>query len=454
VSESKTRRLFGTDGVRGVANTEPMSSETALRLGRAVAHVFRRSPRRHKILIGKDTRVSGYMLETAMASGICSMGVDVLLVGPMPTPGIAFLTRSLRADAGVVISASHNPFQDNGIKFFAQDGFKLPDAVEAEIEQLVFADSIDHLRPTASEIGKAFRIDDAPGRYNVFAKNCFPRNLTLDGVKIVIDAANGAGYRVGPEVLEELGASVTRIACEPDGENINRGCGAMHPERLQEKVRESGAHLGIALDGDADRCLLVDETGELVDGDQILGIAARELSRAKALAHDTVVATVMSNLGLEVALRELGIALRRTPVGDRYVVEEMVRGGYNLGGEQSGHVLFLDHNTTGDGLITALAILAIMAETWRPLSELARVMTRYPQVLINVPIRERRDVNGEGRVASAIADVEHALGERGRVLVRPSGTEALIRVMVEGEREDDVKSHAEAIAAAIREVAA
>jgi len=247
---------------------------------------------------------------------------------------------------------------------------------------------------------------------------------------------------------------VTRIACEPDGENINRGCGAMHPERLQEKVRESGAHLGIALDGDADRCLLVDETGELVDGDQILGIAARELSRAKALAHDTVVATVMSNLGLEVALRELGIALRRTPVGDRYVVEEMVRGGYNLGGEQSGHVLFLDHNTTGDGLITALAILAIMAETWRPLSELARVMTRYPQVLINVPIRERRDVNGEGRVASAIADVEHALGERGRVLVRPSGTEALIRVMVEGEREDDVKSHAEAIAAAIREVAA
>jgi len=454
VSESKTRRLFGTDGVRGVANTEPMSSETALRLGRAVAHVFRRSPRRHKILIGKDTRVSGYMLETAMASGICSMGVDVLLVGPMPTPGIAFLTRSLRADAGVVISASHNPFQDNGLKFFAQDGFKLPDAVEAEIEQLVFADSIDHLRPTASEIGKAFRIDDAPGRYNVFAKNCFPRNLTLDGVKIVIDAANGAGYRVGPEVLEELGASVTRIACEPDGENINRGCGAMHPERLQEKVRESGAHLGIALDGDADRCLLVDETGELVDGDQILGIAARELSRAKALAHDTVVATVMSNLGLEVALRELGIALRRTPVGDRYVVEEMVRGGYNLGGEQSGHVLFLDHNTTGDGLITALAILAIMAETWRPLSELARVMTRYPQVLINVPIRERRDVNGEGRVASAIADVEHALGERGRVLVRPSGTEALIRVMVEGEREDDVKSHAEAIAAAIREVAA
>ena len=453
MSETKKRRLFGTDGVRGVANTEPMNSETALRLGRAVAHVFRRSPRRHKILIGKDTRVSGYMLETAMASGICSMGVDVLLVGPMPTPGIAFLTRSLRADAGVVISASHNPFQDNGIKFFASDGFKLPDAVEAEIEDLVFADSIDHLRPTASEIGKAFRIDDALGRYNVFAKNCFPRHLTLDGLRIVVDAANGAGYRVAPEVLEELGARVDTIACEPDGENINRDCGATHPEHLQAKVREVGADVGVALDGDADRCILVDEKGELVDGDQVLGIAARELKRGGQLAKDTVVATVMSNLGLEVALREMGIALRRTPVGDRYVVEEMVRGGFNLGGEQSGHVLFLDHNTTGDGLITALAILAIVAETKRPLSELANVMTRYPQLLINVPIRERRDLSGEPRVAAAVRDVERTLGDRGRVLVRPSGTEALMRVMVEGEREADVRRHAEAIAQVIREVA-
>jgi phosphoglucosamine mutase len=454
VSDKKKRRLFGTDGVRGVANTEPMSSETALRLGRAVAHVFKHSPRRHKILIGKDTRVSGYMLETAMASGICSMGVDVLLVGPMPTPGIAFLTRSLRADAGVVISASHNPFQDNGIKFFASDGFKLPDEVEAQIEDLVFADSIDHLRPTAGEIGKAFRIDDALGRYNVFAKNCFPRHLTLDGMKIVVDAANGAGYRVAPEVLEELGAEVTSLACEPDGENINRDCGALHPEHLQAKVRAVGAAVGIALDGDADRCLLVDEQGGLVDGDQVLAVAARELKRAGTLRHDTVVATVMSNLGLEVALREMGIALRRTPVGDRYVVEEMVRGGFNLGGEQSGHVLFLDHNTTGDGLITALAILAIVAETGRPLSELAQVMTRYPQVLVNVPIAQRRDVSGERRVVSAIADVERTLGERGRVLVRASGTEPLIRVMVEGEREADVKRHAESIAAAIRECAA
>jgi phosphoglucosamine mutase len=451
VSESsRKRRLFGTDGVRGVANEEPMTSETALRLGRAIAHVFRSSPRRHKVLIGKDTRVSGYMLETAMASGICSMGVDVLLVGPMPTPGIAFLTRSLRADAGVVISASHNPFQDNGIKFFAANGFKLPDEVEADIEDLVFADSIDHLRPTASEIGKAFRIDDALGRYNVFAKNSFPRHLALDGMKVAVDAANGAGYRVGPEVIEELGAKVTTLGCEPDGENINRDCGALHPQALQAHVRETGAQVGIALDGDADRCLLVDERGNLVDGDQILAIAARELMRAESLPKRTVVATVMSNLGLEVALRELGCELLRTPVGDRYVVEAMVRHGLNLGGEQSGHVLFLDHNTTGDGLVTALAILAIMAETGRPLSELARAMTRYPQVLVNVRVRERRDFVREPLVAGALADVEAALGNRGRVLLRASGTEPLYRVMVEGENESEVRRFAEAIADTIR----
>jgi len=451
VSEGgRKRRLFGTDGVRGVANEEPMTSETALRLGRAIAHVFRSSPRRHKVLIGKDTRVSGYMLETAMASGVCSMGVDVLLVGPMPTPGIAFLTRSLRADAGVVISASHNPFQDNGIKFFAANGFKLPDEVEADIEDLVFADSIDHLRPTASEVGKAFRIDDALGRYNVFAKNSFPRHLALDGMKVVVDAANGAGYRVAPEVIEELGASVTALACEPDGENINRDCGALHPGHLQERVLATGAQIGIALDGDADRCLLVDERGDLVDGDQILAIAARELVRGEALAKRTVVATVMSNLGLEIALRELGCELLRTPVGDRYVVETMVRHGLNLGGEQSGHVLFLDHNTTGDGLVTALAILAIMAETGRPLSELARAMTRYPQVLVNVRVRERRDFAREPEVAGALADVEAALGGRGRVLLRASGTEPLYRVMVEGEDEAEVKRFAEAIADTIR----
>ena len=450
MSKSK-KKLFGTDGVRGVANADPMTSEVALRLGRAVAHVFRQSPRRHKILIGKDTRVSGYMLETAMASGICSMGVDVLLVGPMPTPGIAFLTRSLRADAGVVISASHNPFQDNGIKFFASDGFKLPDAVEAEIEDLVFAGSIDHLRPTAGDVGKAFRIDDALGRYNVFAKNTFPRDRTLDGLKIVVDAAHGAGYKVAPEVLEELGAEVWTIGCDPDGQNINDGCGAMHPEGLQKKVVEVGADIGIALDGDADRCLLVDEKGDLVDGDQVLAIAAHQMSREGTLRNDAVVATVMSNLGLEVSLRDIGVALVRTPVGDRYVVEEMRRRDANIGGEQSGHIIFLDHNTTGDGLITALGILSIFVEAGRPMSELAASMPRFPQVLVNVRVKERRDVTADARVAGAIRDIETGLGDRGRVLVRASGTEPLIRVMVEGEREDEVRSHAEGIADAIRE---
>ena len=448
----KKRRLFGTDGVRGVANEDPMTSEMALRLGRAIAYVFRRSQRRHKILIGKDTRVSGYMLETAMASGICSMGVDVLLVGPMPTPGIAFLTRSLRADAGVVISASHNPFQDNGIKFFASNGFKLPDEVESEIEDLVFADSIDHLRPTAGEIGKAFRIDDALGRYNVFAKSSFPRHLTLDGMRIAVDAANGAGYRVAPEVFEELGARVTALGCEPDGENINRDCGALHPGNLQRKVVEIGAQVGVALDGDADRCLLVDEKGDLVDGDQVLAVAAVELLRSGGLAKRTVVATVMSNLGLEIALREMGCELVRTPVGDRYVVEEMLRGGFNVGGEQSGHMIFLDHSTTGDGLITALAILGIIAESGKPLSELAAVMSRLPQVLVNVRVSRRRDFVSERAVANAIAAVERELGSRGRVLVRASGTEPLIRVMVEGEREEQVRGHADAIADSIRRV--
>src|SRR5262249_13945583 len=350
-----SRRLFGTDGVRGIANVEPMTSETALRLGRAVAYVSTRSPRRHKILIGKDTRLSGYMLEQAMASGICSMGVDVLLVGPLPTPGIAFLTRTLRADAGVVISASHNPFQDNGIKFFSPAGFKLPDDLEAEIERLVLSGSIDALRPTATEIGKAFRIDDAVGRYNVFAKNAFPRHLTLDGLTIAVDCAHGAGYKVAPEVLEELGARVIALGVDPNGENINQDAGALHPEALQAAVRRAGAHVGIALDGDADRCILVDEQGEIVDGDEILAILATELHARSELRRDTLVATVMSNLGLHVALRERRIAVTTTPVGDRYVVEELVKGGYNLGGEQSGHIVLLDPNTTGDRLTTPLA---------------------------------------------------------------------------------------------------
>ena len=445
------RRLFGTDGVRGIANVEPMTSETALRLGRALAHVSKRSARRHKILIGKDTRLSGYMLETAMASGICSMGVDVLLVGPLPTPGIAFLTRTLRADAGVVISASHNPFQDNGIKFFSQAGFKLPDEVEAEIEHLVQSDSIDALRPTATEIGKAFRVDDAVGRYNVFAKNTFPRHLTLDGVNVVIDCGHGAGYKVAPEVLEELGARVVALGVEPDGENINRDCGALHPQALQSAVRATGAHVGIALDGDADRCIMVDERGEIVDGDEVLAIVAADMQARGDLRQATLVATVMSNLGLHVAMQEREIRVVTTPVGDRHVVEAMVRGGFNLGGEQSGHIVFLDHSTTGDGIISCLALLALVVERGRPLSELRQVMQRFPQVLLNVPVAARRDVATVPALAAAVRAAETTLGQRGRVLVRYSGTEPLLRVMVEGEREAQIRDLAERIAAAARD---
>jgi phosphoglucosamine mutase len=411
------RRLFGTDGVRGIANVEPMTSETALRLGRALAHVNKRSPRRHKILIGKDTRLSGYMLETAMASGICSMGVDVLLVGPLPTPGIAFLTRTLRADAGVVISASHNPFQDNGIKFFSQAGFKLPDEVEGEIERLVLGDTIDALRPTATEIGKAFRIDDAVGRYNVFVKSTFPRALTLDGMTLAIDCGHGAGYRVGPEVLEELGARVVPLGVEPDGENINEACGALHPEALQSAVRACGAQIGVALD---------------------------------ELRRETLVATVMSNLGLHVAMRERGIQVITTPVGDRHVVEEMVRGGYSFGGEQSGHLVFLGHATTGDGTLAALQVLAVMCRQGRPMSELKGMFEPVPQTLLNVEIKRRRDLGDLPEVLRAIAAVESKLKREGRVLVRLSGTEAKARVLIEGPDAKKNRAFAEEIGAALK----
>jgi phosphoglucosamine mutase len=443
-------RLFGTDGIRGVANIEPMTSETALRVGRALAYVFRDRPGQHKILIGKDTRLSGYMLETALASGICSMGVDVLLVGPIPTPGIAFLTRNLRADAGVVISASHNPFQDNGIKVFSRDGFKLPDEMEDEIEALVVDRKIDHLRPTATAIGKAFRVDDAEGRYNVFVKTNFPRQLTLDGIKVVVDCANGAAYKVAPEVLRELGADVIAVGIEPNGENINLHCGALYPQHVQRLVREHGAQFGVALDGDADRAILVDETGEIVDGDTIMAIAAEEMLRNGTLQQQTVVATVMSNLGLEVALRRMEARLVRTAVGDRYVVEEMLRNGYNLGGEQSGHVVFLDANTTGDGTITFLSMLSIMVQRQRPLSELKKIMQHYPQVLVNVKVCERRDLMTVEPVAKVMKRVIDALGDRGRLLVRYSGTEPVVRVMVEGEDHSTVRQYGEEVADVVR----
>jgi phosphoglucosamine mutase len=452
-ADGKTNRsrLFGTDGVRGTANIDPMTAETVMRLGRAVAHVFKRGARRHKIIIGKDTRVSGYMLESALTSGICSMGVDVLLVGPIPTPGIAFLTRSMRCDAGVMISASHNAFQDNGIKFFADTGFKLPDEVEREVERLVVDDSIDHLRPTATEIGKAYRIDDALGRYNVFLKNTFPRHLTLDGMRVVIDCAHGAAYRVGPEVLQELGAEVIAIGVEPNGENINCERGALHPQALAEAVRAHGAHVGVAVDGDGDRAIFVDEQGDIVDGDEVLAMVGMDMRRRGRLRNHGVVATVMSNVGLEVALREKGIELVRVQVGDRYVVEEMLRGGYAVGGEQSGHIVFLDHGTTGDGLVTALAVLALVQESRKPLSELRRAMKKFPQKLVNLPVRERRDLATMPAVQAVISRVTGELGGRGRVLVRYSGTEPLIRVMVEGENPPQVESYVEEIMATLRD---
>ena len=449
------RKLFGTDGVRGVANVHPITAEVALQLGRALAWKVRSGSHRHRIVIGKDTRLSGYMLETAIAAGICSMGVDVLLCGPLPTPGIAFITHSMRADAGVVISASHNPYQDNGIKFFDRTGFKLPDDEELEIERLVLGGSATSsdfhgLRPTAELIGKAKRIDDAIGRYVVFLKSLFPRDLTLDGVTIVVDCANGAAYHTAPAVFEELGARVVPLHVEPDGRNINERCGALHPEGMAARVTEVGADLGIALDGDADRVIVADEKGQVVDGDAIMAIVARDLLRRGLLRQETVVATVMSNVGLERSLAEVGGAVVRTSVGDRYVVEEMRRRGCNFGGEQSGHLVFLDHVTTGDGVCAALNILAVMKRTGLPLSDLARCFTPSPQVQINVPVREKRPLESLAGVRSAIAEVERALGGDGRVLVRFSGTENKARVLVEGPDASAIQAHAGRIAEALR----
>jgi phosphoglucosamine mutase len=454
------RRLFGTDGVRGVANVYPMTAEMALLLGRALAYLVRSGPHRHRIVVGKDTRLSGYMLEQAIASGICSMGVDVMLSGPLPTPGIAFLTESMRADAGVVISASHNPYQDNGIKFFSRDGFKLPDDLELRIERLVLdsdddvADAgVDHfraLRPTATRIGKAKRIDDAIGRYVVFLKSIFPKDLTLDGLTVVVDCAHGAAYHVAPAVLEELGARVIPLGVRPDGKNINDGCGAVHPEGMAKAVAKHGADLGLALDGDADRVILADERGRIVDGDAIMALVGRDLIRRGTLAKRTVVATVMSNLGLERALADVKGRVVRTAVGDRYVVDEMRRAGYNFGGEQSGHLIFLDHVTTGDGVAAALQVLAVMRREGRPLSELARCFEPLPQSLVNVAVREKRPLDQLPSVGRAISAVERALGADGRVLVRFSGTENKVRVLVEGPDAKRTRAHAEQIAEELR----
>lgn len=444
------RRLFGTDGVRGVANLDPMTSETAMQLGRAAAHIFMRRAGRHQIVIGKDTRISGYMLESALTAGICSMGVDVLLVGPMPTPAIAFLTRSLRADAGVVISASHNPYQDNGIKFFSGDGFKLPDEVESRIEELIVSDEINHLRPTADLIGKAYRIDDADGRYIEFAKRSLPKDLDFQGIKLVVDCANGAGYKVAPTVLRELGATVEVIGNKPNGMNINQGCGAVHPELLQETVRLHKADLGIALDGDADRAIFVCEQGTVVDGDHVMAALGLDLHHQGLLANRTLVGTVMSNFGLELSMAKAGITLIRTPVGDRYLLERMLAEGYNFGGEQSGHFIFLDHNTTGDGLISALQILSLMKRSKKPLSELAKAMTAVPQILVNIKVKQKPVLESIPEIDRAIQENNRRLNGSGRVLIRYSGTEPLLRIMVEGEHASVVKDVADDLARVVQ----
>jgi phosphoglucosamine mutase len=446
------RRLFGTDGVRGVANTDPMTVETAIALGQAAAHVFKDQGRgRHRIVIGKDTRLSGYMFETALSAGICAMGGDVMLVGPMPTPGIAFLTHSMRADAGVVISASHNPYPDNGIKFFGKDGFKLPDEVESRIEGLMYGEHLRENRPPSPEIGRALRIDDATGRYIVYLKNTFPASLSLEGLRVVVDCANGAAYRIAPQVFAELGAEVITLGVNPNGLNINDQCGSLYPEVVSAKVREARADLGISLDGDADRVILVDEHGVVLDGDRIMAICAEALARKRKLARNTLVTTVMSNIGLEIFLKERKIKMVRAPVGDRYVVEAMRAGGYNFGGEQSGHLIFLEHATTGDGILAALQLLAIMAEQGAKASELGTSLVSFPQVLHNVRMKERVPLESMKGFQKTLIEYERALGDRGRVVVRYSGTEPLLRIMAEGENRPEVEAIVAGLAEKARE---
>jgi phosphoglucosamine mutase len=446
---SLERRLFGTDGIRGVANQYPMTAEMALALGRSVAEHFRQRDKRCRVVIGKDTRLSGYMFESALEAGIVSAGADVMLVGPLPTPAIAFITASMRADAGIVISASHNPFQDNGIKLFGPDGFKLADDIEVEIEQRIV--NPEPLTPGPEpRIGKAVRLDDAEGRYVQFIKERFPKDRTLDGMRVVVDCANGAAYRAAPQVFAELGAEVSALFIEPNGRNINDDCGALHPDKVAIEVRRTRASIGIALDGDADRVILTDEHGEIVDGDQIMAILGTRFMAQGKLPGATVVATVMSNLGLERALATKQAKLWRTAVGDRYVVEAMREGGFTFGGEQSGHIVFLQEATTGDGLLAALQVLSVMVQEGRSLSDLARLMTRYPQVLLNFTVERKVPIDQLPTVRAAIAKVEKDLGSDGRVLVRYSGTESKARVMIEGTDEPTIRAYAEEITECMR----
>ncbi len=434
------RRLFGTDGIRGLANTAPMDALTVLKVGMAAGYYFSRGSHRHKVVIGKDTRLSGYMIEPALTSGFVSMGMDVVLIGPMPTPAVAIITRSMRADLGVMISASHNPYHDNGIKLFGPNGLKLSDQIEAEIEVLAHSD-MAKLMAESKQLGRAKRLEDAAGRYVEYVKHTSPRRNRLDGLKIVVDCANGAAYKLAPTIVWELGGDILPLAIKPDGCNINEKCGALHPENMCAAVKKNGAHLGIALDGDADRLIVCDEKGEIIDGDQIMGAIATYLHAQGKLANNGLVATVMSNLGLETYLKQQGLRLERTKVGDRYVIEAMRAKGYNLGGEQSGHIVLSDYCTTGDGLIAALQILAILVQSGKPASEVLRVFTPYPQVLLNIRYdKTKGDPTQHPSVLQAVEQSEKSLGESGRILLRKSGTEPLIRVMVEST--DEARTHA------------
>jgi len=446
------RKLFGTDGVRGPANEGVMTPEMAFRIGAAITYqASKRVKHAPRVVIGKDTRVSGYMFETALAAGVCALGGRVMLSGPLPTPAIAHITTSMRADVGVVISASHNPFEDNGIKIFASDGFKLPDEAEEDLERMIEGDAIDKRRPRGNKVGRAERLDDAPGRYVAFVKATFPQELTLEGVRIVVDAAHGAAYRVAPSVFSELGAEVISIGVRPDGQNINKRCGATHPEACAHEVLRKKAHLGICLDGDADRLILIDERGQVVDGDAVMALCATRMIRTGKLKKRTLVATVMSNLGLERALHAEKGKLLRCSVGDRYVVEAMRKHGYNLGGEQSGHLIFLDHATTGDGIVAALQCLAISVREQRSIGELTdKAVVRVPQVLVNANFSARKPIDDMPRAQKAIVDAEKKLGDQGRVLVRWSGTEPKLRVMIEGEKIDQIKRMADGIIAEAR----
>jgi phosphoglucosamine mutase len=443
-----TRKLFGTDGIRGPANQGSMSPEIAFRIGAAITYQARRRVKHPpRVVIGKDTRVSGYLLETALASGVCALGGRVMLSGPLPTPAVAHLTTSMRADAGVVISASHNPFEDNGIKIFAADGFKLPDEAEHDIERLIETDAIDKNRPRGKNVGRAERLEDAPGRYVAFVKQTFPQDLTLEGLRIVVDAAHGAAYRVAPSVFHELGAEVISIGVRPDGYNINRLVGATHPETCAKEVLRKKAHLGVCLDGDADRLILIDERGRVVDGDALMALCATRMLRMGKLKKRTLAATVMSNLGLERALAAEKGKLVRCAVGDRYVVDAMRKNGLSFGGEQSGHLVFLDHATTGDGLVAALQVLAVATREQKGIGDLTdKAIERVPQVLINAKFTARKPLEDMPHTQKAIREAERKLGADGRVLVRWSGTEPKLRVMIEGPNSDAIKRMADQIA--------